>query len=64
MADVAYDAASTTDLTSQVEMIRAANHDIFFASCSTSDVILPMQAGPEPARLPPPDDPRPRGQFQ
>jgi hypothetical protein len=63
MADVAYDAASTPDLTSQVETIRAANHDIF-ASCSTSDAILPMQAGPEPTRLPPSDDPRPWGQFQ
>lgn len=46
MADVACDAASTADLTSQVKTIRAANQDIFFASSSTSDGILPMQAKP------------------
>jgi hypothetical protein len=35
------------------ETICAANHDIL-APRPTSDAILPMQAGPEPARLLPP----------
>jgi branched-chain amino acid transport system substrate-binding protein len=43
VADVAYDAKSTTDLTPEVEKIRAANPDVLFDSSYTADAILLMQ---------------------
>ncbi len=43
VADVGYDATSTTDLTPQVTAIRAASPDVLFDSSYTSDAVLLMQ---------------------
>lgn len=54
MADVAYDAGKRhgSHLPGGDDPRRKPRH--LLASSSTSDAILPMQAGPEPVRLPPP----------
>ncbi len=43
VADVAYDAKSTTDLTPEVEKIRSAHPDVLFDSSYTKDAILLIQ---------------------
>lgn len=43
VADIGYDATSTTDLTPQVTAIRAAHPDVVFDSSYTTDAVLLMQ---------------------